>query len=109
MSVKLPKPIGSYVDGYNARDVKKALASFSENALVQDEGKTYRGTKAIGQWLEETIGRYSPILTPSKIETIGAETVVSTAVAGNFPGSPVNLAFRFTLDREHIAELNIVQ
>ena len=50
MSVKLPKLIDTYVKAENAHDADTALACFSENATVFDEGETQRGKRAIREW-----------------------------------------------------------
>ena len=108
MSSQLPKVIASYVEAYNSRDEKAALAGFSDSAVVQDEGKDHRGRKAIGEWIHETISKYQPRLTPDRAEVADAETVVAMTVSGNFPGSPVTLGFHFKLERDRISALNIV-
>lgn len=107
MSAKLPKTVQTYVEAYNARNHEAAAACFSENALVHDEGKDYRGRKAIGAWIGETIGKYQPLLAPVDFEEKGKETVVSMTVSGQFPGSPVELAFHFTFDSGRITSLRI--
>jgi ketosteroid isomerase-like protein len=109
MTIQLPKSIASYVDAYNARDARRAVACFSEDAVVQDEGKDHRGRKAIGDWIEETIGKYGPRFKAGNVEQSDSEIVVAMTVSGFFPGSPVNLAFHFTIDNDRIAALNIVQ
>lgn len=108
MSSQLPEVIASYVEAYNSRDEKAALASFSDSAVVQDEGKDHRGRKAIGAWMDETIAKYQPQLAPGRVEVGNAETVVAMTVSGNFPGSPVTLAFHFTMEKSRISGLNVV-
>ena len=108
MSKPLPKVMASYIEAYNSRDEKTALASFSDSALVHDEGKDHRGRKAIGAWLHETLEKYQPRLAPGHVDVGDAETVVSMTVSGNFPGSPVTLAFHFVMEKDRISELNVV-
>jgi hypothetical protein len=108
MSSPLPKAIASYIEAYNSRDEKAVLGCFSDDALVHDEGKDHRGRKAIGAWLHETIEKYQPLLTPGPAKGGDAETVVSVTVSGNFPGSPVTLAFHFMMDQDRISELKVV-
>ena len=108
MSSQLPEAIALYVKSYNSRDEKEALASFWDSAIVQDEGKDHRGRKAIGEWIHETIAKYQPQLTSGKVEVGDAETVVAMTVSGNFPGSPVTLAFHFTMEKNKISGLNVV-
>lgn len=109
MSAKLPKTVQTYVEAYNARNREAAAACFSEDALVHDEGKDYRGRKAIGAWLGETIEKYQPLLTSGKVEGSDQDPVVAVRVSGNFPGSPVSLAFHFTIKEGRITKLDILQ
>jgi hypothetical protein len=107
MTIQLPKPIATYVDAYNSRDLNAALACFSETAVVHDEGQDHRGRKAIGEWLRTTVEKYQPRLSAGKVEETEQETVLATTVSGLFPGSPVHLAFHFVIADDRIAELNI--
>jgi hypothetical protein len=108
MSAKLPKTVAAYVEAYNARNREASAACFLENALVHDEGKNYQGRKAIGDWIGETIEKYQPILTSGKFEGSDRKTVVAMTVSGSFPGSPVTLSFRFTIEDSGIIDLSIV-
>ena len=108
MSTKLPKTVQTYVEAYNARNHEAAAACFSEDALVHDEGKDYRGRKAIGAWIGETLEKYQPLLTPVKVEGADQKPVVEMTVSGSFPGSPVKLHFRISLENAKIAKLIIV-
>lgn len=109
MSAKLPRIVETYVQAYNARNRDAAAACFSEDALVHDEGKDHRGRKAIGAWLDETIGKYQPLLTPGKMGGSDQEPAVAMTVSGNFPESPVSLAFHFTIKEGRITKLDILQ
>ena len=51
--------------------------------------------------------KYSATTEPFAIEKQGAETIVTCHVAGNFPGSPVDLRYRFALEGELIAALEV--
>ena len=109
MSAKLPKTVQTYVEAYNTRNREAAAACFSEDALVHDEGKDHRGRKAIGAWLGETIEKYQPLLIPGKVQGSDQDPVVAVTVSGNFPGSPVSLAFHFTIKEGRITKLDILQ
>ena len=58
MAVKLPRVIKKYVDASNDHDVKSILSCFSDDAFVRDEGKEFRGKKAIEGWIVQTIEKY---------------------------------------------------
>jgi hypothetical protein len=86
----------------------EALAQcFTEDAVVRDEGQTIEGLAAIKQWKAETRKKYQHKIEPlASIEKDG-KTIVTNRLTGNFPGSPIELEFVFTLDRDKIAALEI--
>jgi len=108
MSAKLPKPVQTYVEAYNARDREVTVACFSDDARVHDEAKDHRGRKAITEWVGGTLENFQPLLTPGKVEGGEQKAVVAMTVSGSFPGSPVTLAFHFTIEKEVISQLIIV-
>jgi len=107
MPVKLPQIIKQYVDASNEHDVKSILSCFSEKAIVRDEREEHRGKKAIESWSEKTIQKYKFHFKPLGIkkETVGI--VVGMEVSGTFPGSPVSIHYRFTIQNEKILSLAI--
>jgi len=109
MSVNLPKLIDTYIKAENAYDTDTALACFSENATVFDEGETFKGKKAIREWMEKTKKKYSPKFRPLGIKQTKEETIMTTEVSGTFDGSPVTLDYHFKIKNNLIEELNVVQ
>ena len=102
-----PGPAAAYFAASNQHDIKAMLALFSTEAVVKDEGQERRGLAAVRQWMEETTSKYLPV-----VEVIGAVEAASSVtvtgkVSGNFPGSPVELHYAFTLDGGKIARLEI--
>ncbi len=59
------------------------------------------------QWKAGTKKKYQHTVEPLESVQKGGKTVVTNRVAGNFPGSPVNLEFVFELERNKIALLEI--
>jgi len=109
MSVKLPKLIDTYIKAENAYNVDAALACFSENATVFDEGETHRGKKAIRGWMDKVKKKYSPQFRPLGIKESNEETIITNEVSGTFDGSPVNLDYHFKIRNNLIEQLDIVQ
>ncbi|MGX7681819.1 nuclear transport factor 2 family protein [Jatrophihabitans sp. DSM 45814] len=68
------------------------FAQFSADAIVEDEGNTYRGVAAIRAW-RTTVPRV--VYTVQDVEKSATEHVAIVDIAGDFPGSPVQLRFRF--------------
>jgi hypothetical protein len=69
------------------------FAQFADDATVEDEGHEYRGIDAIRAWRGEV-----PPVTYSvgDVTSNGGEHLAHAEIAGDFPGSPVTLAFQFT-------------
>jgi hypothetical protein len=80
---------------------------FGETALVQDENADHRGRAAIRDWAQGAYDKYNVALTPREARREAGVTFIITGVSGTFPGSPIELGFRFTLDGDRIEELRI--
>jgi hypothetical protein len=106
-SLKLPKSIAAYFDA-DKRDGETLSHCFTENAVVKDEGHTYKGRAAIKQWRTDTSAKYQYTSEPFTCQQEGGRTVVTSRLTGNFPGSPVDLRYFFKLEGDKIASLEIV-
>lgn len=104
--LELPAPIASFF-AHGATDPVAVARCFTEDALVLDEGHEHRGRAAIAAWNADVVAKYSFTTAPLAVETDGARTTVTAEVAGDFPGSPVELRFRFTMDKDLIVRLEI--
>jgi hypothetical protein len=80
---------------------------FTEDGRVHDERNDRRGREAIQAWAEDTSSQYQMVQTPLSAREEDGATVVRAEVAGTFPGSPIELGFRFVVDGERIRELKI--
>ncbi len=106
MSLQLPKPISAYFAA-DKGDVQAVAQCFTEDAVVKDEGHTYSGLSAIRRWRTEVATKYVYTSEPFAVEDKDGRTIVTSRLAGNFPGSPINLRFFFGLDGGKIASLEI--
>jgi len=106
-SVDLPKPIAAYFT-LDKGDSEAFVRCFTEDAVVVDEGVTHRGRAAIRQWKANAATTYQYTSEPFACEPAGEKFVVTSRVAGNFPGSPINLKYFFKLVGDKIAGLEIV-
>jgi ketosteroid isomerase-like protein len=104
---KLPTPIAIYIDAENLGDTEALAQCFAEHAVVRDEGKTIEGLVAIKQWKAETKKKYQHAIEPLAVAQKGDKTIVTNRLTGNFPGSPIELEFVFTLDGDKIVSLEI--
>jgi hypothetical protein len=107
MSTNLPKPLAAYFAAVNTQDIDAMLAPFREGATVKDEGQERRGLAAVREWIEETTREYGITIVVTNVAETAGNTTVTGLVSGNFPGSPVELRYTFTLDGEKIARLEI--
>ena len=107
MSIKLPRPIALYVQAENSGDVALLDECFTAAATVRDERQTYRGLAAIREWKAETKRKYKHRVTPLELIEREGVTLLKARLDGDFPGSPVTLQFRFALEGDRIAALEI--
>ena len=107
MTLDLPKPIAGYFTA-DTGDSDAVSQCFTDAAVVQDEGHTFRGRAAIKQWKADASAKYQYTSEPIACEQKDGKFVVISRLTGNFPGSPVNLRFFFGLDGDKIASLEII-
>jgi hypothetical protein len=103
----LPKPIAIYIAAENGSDASLLEQCFAGNATVQDEGRTIKGLLAIKQWKSETRKKYQHTIEPLSCLQKDDQAIVTNQLTGNFPGSPIELEFVFTLHGDKIVSLEI--
>lgn len=105
---ELPATIATYLTAHEANDAATAIKAFADDAVVTDEGNTYRGLGEIGHWLASAGTEYT-----FTTEFVGATTLeparidVLQHLEGDFPGGVADLHFRFTMDGAFISRLVI--
>jgi hypothetical protein len=102
MTLKMPESIAAYFIADRDGGPEELAAVFTENAIVKDAGETLVGHEAIRQWKVD----YTTT-DPFFIATEDGRTQVTAHVAGDFPGSPVDLRYFFVIAGDGIAELEI--
>jgi hypothetical protein len=107
VSVDLATPIAIYIDAENRGDTEALALCFAEDAIVRDEGRTVEGLAAIKRWKAETRKKYQHTVEPLASAQKDGKTIVTNRLTGNFPGSPIELEFVFTLDGDKIVSLEI--
>jgi len=105
--LNLPEPIAAYFDA-DSQDAQAVARCFTKDGSVLDEGETRAGRAAIEAWKAGTSAKYTYTTRPHALEKQGRAYIVTSRVSGNFPGSPVDLRYTFTLERGKIATLEIV-
>jgi ketosteroid isomerase-like protein len=113
MTTLLPAVISEYLAASDRQDLDAVVACFTEDAVVLDEDREWRGHAGIRQWRETVATAFE-----YTVEVRGAtarEPVddlerhdVRIYLEGNFPGGTVDLTQRFGLRDGRIASLQIV-
>ena len=102
----MPAPVAAYF----AADTTSAEAvaqSFTDGAVVIDERQEYRGRTAIARWKAKTSAKFRYSVERLGVHVSGDQATVTGRVTGDFPGSPVDLQYHFTLEDDKIARLEI--
>ena len=108
MTTTSPAVIHSYFDASNRNDIDSLVACFAPDATVTDESATHRGSDEIRRWAIDVRKKYEFQAQVINSRQQPGRTIVTARVSGNFPGSPVNLDFQFSLDAEKIHSLSII-
>lgn len=117
MPTDIPAPVADYLAAKVDNHVEAVLKNFADDAILHDEGKNHVGISAIRDWAaehsvqsehrSEISTRYRLERTVVEAHRIGAAAVALVRVAGNFPGSPVDLHHHFTVSDDRITALTI--
>jgi len=107
MTIELPTPIAAYVAANSQLDADGMLAPFARDAVVRDDGGHHMGRDEIRRWIESATIASGAVFSPETCREQDGRIVVDGLAAGNFPGSPVHFTFRFRLQGDAIAGLEI--
>lgn len=108
MTVELPSPVADYFEADRHQSAEAIARCFLKDAVVVDEGRTYSGREAIQQWKADSSAKYSYTSEPVAIANDQGRTVVTSHLAGDFAGSPLDLRYFFVLKSGKIAELETI-
>jgi hypothetical protein len=105
---ELPAVVLRYQDAHDRHDTGGALATFAPDAIVTDDGHTYRGPVEIRDWLSRASVEFT--YTRTLIGTLEVDDntwLVTNHLEGDFPGGVVDLRYRFMVFEGLITELDI--
>jgi hypothetical protein len=74
---------------------------------VHDEQHAYHGSEEIAAWKAAAREKYQYTSEPLSAHVAGQSVRVHARLTGNFPGSPVEVDYGFTLTGDKISELAI--
>src|SRR6267154_4149880 len=106
--MKLPQIITDLLAAQEKYDADSFSECFSNDAVVFDEGKIYRGKKEIRQWNEMTNTKYRTKYEPLEISNTQDGIILTAKVSGTFDGSPAIIKYHFETRNSKIASLRIV-
>ena len=105
--MKLPSIIADLLTAQEKYDSNAFSECFSDDAVVFDEGKTYRGKKEVRQWNEMTNTKYKTKYEPLEVTTKGDKITLKAKISGTFPGSPAIIKYHFETKNSKIISLQI--
>lgn len=105
--MKIPAVIERYFAADSLDPSGNLSALFATDAVVFDEQARHEGIDAIIAWSAAAKNEYGHTSEPLDAEEADGDHVVRARVTGRFPGSPIVLTYRFRLEAEKIARLEI--
>ncbi|HXO51880.1 MAG TPA: nuclear transport factor 2 family protein [Mycobacterium sp.] len=113
VSGSLPPVVSNYLAASDRDDIDAVVACFTNDAVVLDEDRHWRGAAEIRQWRENVAAAFEYTVAIIGSEALGEvdgaqRYAVYTHLEGNFPGGQVDLTNRFTLRGDLITALEIV-
>lgn len=105
----LPSPIACFIEATNKSDLEALVATFADDALINDQLREYKGSSAIRAWAETIIVSEKLTITVVDFLESYSNCVVVATIDGNFDKrglpEPLVLTFYFTLDEHLIVQL----
>jgi len=109
----LPSSVAAYIRATNAGDLDALLATFVDDALVNDQLQDYWGKAAIAAWAaRDIVGERMTLKVVNTVQHYG-HSIVTAHVDGQFDKrglpDPLVLAFYFSSHDEKIVQLIILR
>jgi ketosteroid isomerase-like protein len=105
---ELPATIRAFLAAHSAGEAGAAVRTFRNDAVVVDQGETFRGTEQVLHFLQDAGSEftYTTELIAARRDD-DAHWVVVNRIEGDFPGGVADLDYRFTITDGLISELTI--
>jgi hypothetical protein len=94
----VPAAVQRLLDAANAGDVDAFLAGFTDDGVVDDWGREFRGAEAIRGWSDDEFIGKQVSLDVTDVASKSGETVVTAQVGGNGFNGPSHFSFRVAGD-----------
>ena len=103
----LPQPVANFVRAINDQDADRFLFTFTNDAVVTDGAREFRGAAAIKEWSDREIFDVNVTVDVLDVADRDGQTVIIAKVDGAFDKTglpdPVLLEQRFTVNGGKIA------
>jgi hypothetical protein len=93
----LAPAITTYFELGDGPDKSEAIDVFTGDAVVEDDGQTYRGRDEIVGWLTGAASEFNYTSTRVSAEQTGSTALVVNVLEGDFPGGRAELRYAFEL------------
>lgn len=109
MKTTPPQVLSNYFAAVNERRLDDAAACLAPAARVHDESHDHVGPEAVRAWISNTTHKYQPQAEVTHVEAAAdaGSFIAKATVSGTFPGSPVQLAYTFSVAEGKITRLSI--
>jgi hypothetical protein len=105
--------IAGYVEATNSFDLERLMATFAEDALVNDRLRDYWGKPAIREWAKRDIVGERLTMNVTKVIKHYGNFIITANVDGNYDKrglpDPLVLAFYFNAKSDLIVQLIILR
>lgn len=105
---QLPTTIRAFIEAHEARDADTALALLTPGAVISDVGESFTGEDSLRRFVSEAGAEFTYTDEITTVALDGEIWVVGHHLEGDFPGGVADLDYRFALEGEKIARLDIV-
>jgi len=100
--------ISRYFTAQSGRDFDTLIELFTDDGVVVDEGKMWRGKSGIREWRDKAASIYQYTTKVLQVHEDGEDEYTALVrLEGNFPGGIVELEYHFTIKGGHIQMLEI--
>jgi ketosteroid isomerase-like protein len=111
--IALPPVVAAFVEATNSFDLERLMATFADDALVNDQLRDYWGKAVIRCWAERDIIGERLTIAVTKVVKHYDNFIVTADIDGNFDKrglpDPLVLAFYFTPHDDLIIQLIILR
>jgi hypothetical protein len=103
----MPEPVQRLLDAANAHDTARFLAAFTDDGVVDDWGREFRGRDEIARWSDNEFIGVNVILDVTGVASGSDGVTISADVGGDGFNGPSH--FSFVVSGDRIARMTIRQ